>query len=254
MSWGASRRWCIPRSCCAHRFLPPRRIRAPCSRAWPFWPRPPLLSFTRLPQWTCRLDDGCCSRASAAPCAPQDNDAYHDIETDATSGAGRRMMARASRATIMLAALAIYFGFRGAIAARVGNPKDMGEYVGYKALFLALTLVMQLSLHRLWWDGCGVLTQEVCTDQKFQFIFIALVAVLPGLYCLWVSWSLFDALKDNIEHVLYRAGYDQVCTPHASALCALVSFALCAHTWCQRTCGPLHVHTHRLPAHASRCA
>eukprot|EP00802_Teleaulax_amphioxeia_P026601 Tamp_27715.p1 GENE.Tamp_27715~~Tamp_27715.p1 ORF type:complete len:235 (+),score=35.81 Tamp_27715:19-723(+) len=184
----------------------------------------------------------------------QDNDAYHDIETDATSGAGRRMMARASRATIMLAALAIYFGFRGAIAARVGNPKDMGEYVGYKALFLALTLVMQLSLHRLWWDGCGVLTQEVCTDQKFQFIFIALVAVLPGLYCLWVSWSLFDALKDNTEHVLYRAGYDQVCTPHASALCALVSFAFCAHTWCQRTCGPLHVHTHRLPAHASRCA
>ena len=82
----------------------------------------------------------CCSRLAAAPCAPQDNDAYHDIETDATSGAGRRMMARAGKATIMLAALAICFGFRGAIAARVGNPKDMGEYVGYKALFLALTL------------------------------------------------------------------------------------------------------------------
>ena len=38
---------------------------------------------------------------------------------------------------------------RGAVAARVGNPKDMGEYVGYKTLFLALTVVMQLSLHLL---------------------------------------------------------------------------------------------------------
>jgi len=50
---------------------------------------------------------------------------------------------------------------RGAVAARVGNPKDMGEYVGYKVLFLALTVVMQLSLHRVWWDGCGVLSDEV---------------------------------------------------------------------------------------------
>ena len=42
----------------------------------------------------------------------QDNDAYRDIETDATRGASRRMMARASKATIMLAVLAIWFGFR----------------------------------------------------------------------------------------------------------------------------------------------
>ena len=42
----------------------------------------------------------------------QDNDAYRDIETDATNGASRRMMARASQATLMLAVLAIWFGFR----------------------------------------------------------------------------------------------------------------------------------------------
>jgi hypothetical protein len=90
----------------------------------------------------------------------QDNDAYQGIE-EAGSESGRRMVARAGKATIMLAALQAYFGFRGAIAARTGNTRDVGEYCGYKAVYLFLTLIMQLTLHRLWWDGCGVLSEEV---------------------------------------------------------------------------------------------
>ena len=54
-------------------------------------------------------------------------------------------------------------------------------------------------------------TKQVCADQKTQVIFIALVAVIPGLYCLWVSWTLYDVLKDNSDSLLHRAGYDQAC-------------------------------------------
>ena len=139
----------------------------------------------------------------------QDNDAFHGATGEAGGEIGKRILARAGRATLTLAVPLIYFAFRGAIAARVGHAKDLGDYVGFKAVYMLATCVFQACLHRVWWDGCGMLSGDACLDTKLQLVFLPLVSALPGLYCLWVAWSLLDALNEGSEGSLLQAGYDE---------------------------------------------
>ena len=68
-------------------------------------------------------------------------------------------------------------------------------YLNWKVMQVCVMLMLHALLHRVWWDGCGVLPAASCSDLKVQFVFLALVAAVPGTYCLWVTWSLLQVAR-----------------------------------------------------------
>ncbi len=55
---------------------------------------------------------------------------------------------------------------------------------------------------------CVCMSVCVCVCVCVMYVCMYIYGV-AGVYCLWVAWSLFDALKDGTEQVLSKAGYDE---------------------------------------------
>jgi hypothetical protein len=43
-----------------------------------------------------------------------------------------------------------------------------------------------VSLHRLWWDGCGYLPIDSCWDLRWTYLTNTMFVVIPPIYAVWV--------------------------------------------------------------------
>uniref|UniRef100_A0A7S0NCN1 Uncharacterized protein n=1 Tax=Hanusia phi TaxID=3032 RepID=A0A7S0NCN1_9CRYP len=137
-----------------------------------------------------------------------DNSAFGAIGTGHTEFGSNRIMMRSSRAFLLLSFLTLYFSFNGAIAARIGQFEHLRVYLHWKALKTLLTIILHVLLHRIWWDGCGILSNDACMDLRMQYMFMGVLWSLPDFYFLWIVWSLCEILLLGTEEELRKAGYD----------------------------------------------
>eukprot|EP00286_Rhodomonas_abbreviata_P013744 CAMPEP_0181329912 /NCGR_PEP_ID=MMETSP1101-20121128/23591_1 /TAXON_ID=46948 /ORGANISM="Rhodomonas abbreviata, Strain Caron Lab Isolate" /LENGTH=195 /DNA_ID=CAMNT_0023439077 /DNA_START=195 /DNA_END=779 /DNA_ORIENTATION=+ len=111
------------------------------------------------------------------------------------------------RAQILIALGTICFGFRGALATRTCDPEGLRPYLNWKVFEVGILLLLGTMIHRVWWDGCGMLSVQACDSLKLQLVLGNVLAVLPALYLLWVVWSLHSFLSEGDEFELLNAGY-----------------------------------------------
>mmetsp|Transcript_62051 Transcript_62051/g.145910 ORF Transcript_62051/g.145910 Transcript_62051/m.145910 type:complete len:241 (+) Transcript_62051:252-974(+) len=144
------------------------------------------------------------------------------------------------RASLILAAGSVFFGFKGALATRTCDPEGLRTYLNWKVLSVVMTMIISAMVHKVWWSGCGLLSEASCADLKAQLVVGSLVAVIPGLYFVWKIWSLWALLHEADEFLLYNAGYNDEDLERLRLRAAHRRYANCDPTYPYEGLGQTH--------------
>lgn len=118
-----------------------------------------------------------------------------------------RFLVREMRVRLFLASLTIYYAIRAWHAVQSMDAQVLREYLNWKVLDTAIVAVLGVSLHRLWWDGCGYLPSDSCWDLRWTYVTNTMFLVIPPIYGVWVLWSLFQVLSKGDGSALAYAGF-----------------------------------------------
>ena len=122
-------------------------------------------------------------------------------------GRAVRFLQREMRVRVLLSGAMVYFAVKGWRAVQQVDAQALREYLNWKVLDAAVFAVMGVSLHRLWWDGCGFLPLDSCWALRWTYLTNTLGALCVPVYCIWVVWSLFHVLQHDDGAALAHAGF-----------------------------------------------